>query len=185
MKRKLKQFSSLHLLCPRVAAYHRQSWSVHVKFCVQAKSGTWDLSLTNLTMKQHVIKICQTAYYELKCISSIHRYLTEDAAKQLVTSCVLSRLDYCNSLLMGTPNSVIQPMQKVQNTAARLILKAPRHRNCTPLLQQLHWLPISERIIYKTACMCYNAITGSAPSYPSGPVCMGKGFATLWVNATH
>ena len=68
---------------------------------------------------------------------------------------------------MGTPNSVIQPMQKVQNTAARLILRAPRHQNCTPLLQQLHWFPISERIKYKTACMCYNAITGSAPSYLS------------------
>ena len=118
-------------------------------------------------MKQHVIKICQTAYHELKCISSIRRYLTEDAAKQMVTSCVLSRLDYCNSLLMGTPNPVIQPMQKVQNTAARLILRAPRHQNCTPLLQQLHWLPISEQIKYKTACMCYNAVTGSTPSYLS------------------
>ena len=122
---------------------------------------------SNLTMKQHVIKTCQTAYYELKRISSIHRYLTKDAAKQLVTSCVLSRLDYYNSLLMGTPNCVIQPMQKVQNTAACLILRAPCHQNCTPLLQQLRWLPISERIKYKTACMCYNAITGSAPSYLS------------------
>ena len=118
-------------------------------------------------MKQHVIKICQTAYYELKRISSIRRYPTEDAAKQLVTSCVLSRLDYCNSLLMGTPNSVIQPMHKVQNTAAGLILRAPHHQNCTPLLQQLHWLPISEQIKYKTACVCYNAITGSSPSYLS------------------
>ena len=103
---------------------------------------------SNLTMKQRVIRICQTAYYELKRISSVRRYLTEDAAKQLVISCVLSRLDYCNSFLMGTPNSVIQPMQKVQNTAARLILGAPRHQNCTPLLQQLHWLPISD-ISYK------------------------------------
>ena len=102
-------------------------------------------------MKQHVIKTCQTAYYELKRISSIRRYLTEEAAKQLITSSVLSRLDYCNSLLMGTPNFVIQPMQKVQNTAARLILRAPRHQNCTPLLQQLHWLPVSERIKYKIA----------------------------------
>ena len=58
---------------------------------------------SNLTMKQHVIKICQTAYYELKHISFICRHLTADAAKQLVT-CVLSRLDYCNSLLMDTPN---------------------------------------------------------------------------------
>ena len=68
---------------------------------------------------------------------------------------------------MGTPNSVIQPMQKVQNTAACLILRAPRHQNCTPVLQQLHWLPVSERIRYKTACMYYNAITGSTPSYLS------------------
>ena len=68
---------------------------------------------------------------------------------------------------MGTPNSVIHPMQKVQNTAARLILRAPRHQNCTPLLQQFHWLPISERIKYKTDCMCYKSITGSAPSYLS------------------
>ena len=113
---------------------------------------------SNLTMEQHVIKTCQTAYYELKRISSIRSDLTEDAAKQLVTSCVLSRLDYCNSLLVGTPNSVIQPMQKVQNTAARVILRAPRHQNCTPILQQHHWLPISERIKYKTACMCYKAI---------------------------
>ena len=68
---------------------------------------------------------------------------------------------------MDTPGSVIQPMQKVQNTVARLILRAPCHQNCTPLLQQLHWLPISERIKHKTACMCYNVITGSVPSYLS------------------
>ena len=54
-----------------------------------------------------------------------------------------------------------------RQSAARLILRAPRHQNCTPLLHQLHWLPISERIKYKTAGMCYNAITGSAPSYLS------------------
>ena len=47
----------------------------------------------NLTVKQRVIKICQTAYYELKRVSSISRYLTDDATKQLVTSCVLSRWD--------------------------------------------------------------------------------------------
>ena len=100
-------------------------------------------------MKQHVIKIGQTTYYELKHISSIRMYLTEDAAKQLVTSCVLFRLDCCNSILMRTHSSVIQPMQKVQNTGARLILRAPLHQKCTPLLQQLYWLPVSERIKYK------------------------------------
>ena len=65
---------------------------------------------------------------------------------------------------MDTPNSFIQ---KVQNAVVHLILRAPCHQHCTPLLQQLHWLPMSERIKYKTACMCYNSITGSAPSYLS------------------
>ena len=66
---------------------------------------------SKLSMKKHVIKICQTVYFEHKRMSSIRRFLTEDAAKTLVTSYILSRLDSCNCLLMGTPNSVIQPLQ--------------------------------------------------------------------------
>ena len=57
-----------------------------------------------------------------------------------VTSYILSRLDYCNCLLMGTPNSVIKPLQKIQNFAARLVLLAPRHHHSTPLLEKSHWL---------------------------------------------
>ena len=68
---------------------------------------------SKLSTKKHIIKICQTAYFELKRISSIRRFLTEDATKTLVTFYILSRLDYCNCLLMGTPNSVIQPLQKI------------------------------------------------------------------------
>ena len=98
------------------------------------------------SMKKHVITICHTAYFQLKRINSIRKFLTEDATKTLVTSYIFSRLDYCNCLLMGTPNSVIQPLQKIQNSAARLVLLAPRHHHSTPLLEKLHWLPISERI---------------------------------------
>ena len=122
---------------------------------------------TKLSMKKHVIKICQTAYFELKRISSIRRFLTEDAAKNLVTSYILSRLHFCNCLLMGTPNSVIQPLQKIQNFAARLVLLAPRHHHSTPLLEKLHWLSISERIKYKAVFMCFCDINGSGPAYLS------------------
>ena len=116
-------------------------------------------------MKKHVIKICQTAHFELKRISSIGRFLTEDATKTLFTSYILSRLDYCKCLLMGASNSVIQPSQKVQNFAARLILMAPRLHHSTPLLKLLHWLPISEHIKYKVACTCFHAINGSGPIF--------------------
>ena len=79
---------------------------------------------SKLSIKKHIIKICQTAYFELKHISSIRRFFTEDVTKTVVTSYILSRLDYWNCLLMGTPNSVIQPLQKIQNFDARLVLLA-------------------------------------------------------------
>ena len=68
---------------------------------------------------------------------------------------------------MDTPNSVIQPLQKIQNFAARLLLLAPRHHHSTSLLEKLHMLHISERIEYKVVCMCFNAINGSGPAYLS------------------
>ena len=70
---------------------------------------------------------------------------------------------------MGTPNSVIQPLQKIQNFAARVVLLASRHQHSTPPPpeKKLHWLPISERIKYKVACMCFSAINGSGPAYLS------------------
>ena len=81
-----------------------------------------------------------------------------------IFSWVSSGLDYCSSLLVGTPSSVIQPMQKVQNSTACLILRALHHQHCTSLLQQLHWLPISKQIKHKIAWMCKNSITGSTSS---------------------
>ena len=78
---------------------------------------------------------------------------------------ILSQLGYCNCLLMGTPNPVIQPLHKIQNFAPRLVLLAPRHHHSSPLLEKLHWLPIPERIKYKVACVCFSAINGSGPAY--------------------
>ena len=93
---------------------------------------------SKLSMKKHIIKICQTAYFELKRISSIHRFLTEDATKTLVTSYILSWLDYYNCLLMGTTNSVIQPLQKFRTLLQDLFSWQPvittQHlswKNCT------------------------------------------------------
>ena len=120
---------------------------------------------SKLSMKKHVIKICQTAYFELTRINSVCRFLTEDATKTLVTSYILSRLDYCNCLLMGTPNSVIQSLQKILNFAARLVLLVPCRHHSTPLLEKLRWLPISECIKYKVACICFSTISGSGPAY--------------------
>ena len=124
---------------------------------------------SKLSMKKHVIKICQTAHFKLKRMSSVCRFLTEDATKTLVIFYIPSQLDYSNCFLMGTPSSVIRPLQKIQNFAARLVLLAPHHQLSTPLPEKLHWLPISEHIKFKVTCMFFRAINFSDPVYLSEP----------------
>ena len=99
------------------------------------------------------------------CSSTSFPWQQRERKQTFVTSYILSWLDYCNCLLMGTPNSAIQPLQKVQNFAARLILMAPCYHHSTTILQKLHWLPISQNIKYKVASMRFHAINGSSPTY--------------------
>ena len=108
-----------------------------------------------------------TCYLELRGISSVRHLLSEEATKTLVSAFVLSRLDYCNSLLAGCPQNLFCKLQKVQNNAARLVLKCPKSSHASPLLQSLHWLPVEKRIGYKLALLCYKSLNGLSPSYLS------------------
>ena len=98
-------------------------------------------------------------------ISYFRRYLTVTATKTLVCALVLSRLDYCNSLLAGSPKHIIDKLQKVQNAAARLVFRAKKRDHITPLLHSLHWLPVQARIDYKLSVLCHNFFSDSCPSY--------------------
>ena len=75
---------------------------------------------------------------ELRRITLILKYLTVDAAKTIVCSLVLSRLDYCNSIMSGSPKCLIQKLQRVQNTAAQITLRMSKTEHTTPLLKMLH-----------------------------------------------
>ena len=70
-----------------------------------------------------------------------------------------------NSLLAGYPQTTIKLLQQVVNSAAKLILNSRRAKHAKPLRKQLHWLPLEQRIKYKTSCLCYQIITGTAPQY--------------------
>ena len=90
-----------------------------------------------------------------------------EATKSFSSSLVLSKLDYCNALLSGSSQVLLDKIQRVVNCSARLIYKAPKSAHITSLLLDLHWLPISSRIQYKIVLTCFHIVSGTAPPYIS------------------
>ena len=119
----------------------------------------------HLTMNAHVSKIARTCYFELRRLASIRRFLKSTATATLVSAFVLSRIDYCNSLLFGSTHDVTYQLQRIQNYAARVILCLPMSSSITIHLKSLHWLPVKVRSTYKIACLCYHCQSSTAPSY--------------------
>ena len=93
-------------------------------------------------------------------IRKIRKYLTKDLTVTLVHALVISRLDYCNSILYGLPAYQIVKLQRVQNTAARLVYIIPRFVHISPYLKELHWLPVKFRIKFKITILTFQAIHG-------------------------
>ena len=94
-------------------------------------------------LKEQVNKHCKLAYLEIRRIGSIRKYLSVEATRTLVSSLVLSRLDYCDALLAGSSQVLLDKIQRVINCSARLIFEALKSAHITPLLFDLHWLQIS------------------------------------------
>ena len=102
--------------------------------------GTW--LDTNLTMSAHINETCQAAIYHLYNIKRISRYLSYDDRKSIVQAVIMSRIDYCNSLLVGVPSTQLSKLQRLQNAAARLVSNVAKYDHITPTLVNLHWLPV-------------------------------------------
>ena len=120
---------------------------------------------SSLSMHDHISQVCKAAFFQIRKISSIRPFITESAASQLVSSLILSRIDYCNSLLAGLPDTELSRLQGVLNNAARVIFRKSKRDHVTPLLKELHWLPITARIDYKLATLAFKHFHNTLPTY--------------------
>ena len=120
-----------------------------------------------LSMHDQISSTCRACFFELRRIASIRPFLSKEAVLKLVVATVLSRLDYCNSVLIGLPEDQILRLQRVQNSAARLVLGKKKKDHVTPLLQTLHWLPVKARCQYKIAVLAYRHFDGTLAPYLS------------------
>ena len=119
----------------------------------------------NLNMSSHVNQICQKGHHQLKRIRQIRKYLDKPATEKLIHAFVTSNIDYCNALLYGAPKNVIGKLQKLQNSAAKVVSGARKYDHVTPILKELHWLPVPYRISFKIALLTYKCLNNMAPPY--------------------
>ena len=115
--------------------------------------------------KRHIISTCQSIFMHIQRIGRIRKYLSKKTCLKLVYSVLSAKLDYCNALLNGLPNTQLRLLQRAQNAAARLITRSKKFDHISPILKQLHWLPVNYRIQFKILLLTYKAINGLAPPY--------------------
>jgi len=122
---------------------------------------------SDMLMATHITQLVNSCFAALRQIRSIRRSLPRSALSTLATSFIMTRVDYCNVVLAGLPQCELQRLQTVVNAAARLTAGAQKYDHVTPLLKDLHWLRVPERITFKLCALAFRCLNNSAPQYLS------------------
>ena len=122
---------------------------------------------SKMSFDKQVSETCKACYFHIRALRHIRTSLTIEASKTIAAAIVGSRLDFCNSLLAGTSVSNLTRLQRVQNTLARVVAQKPRFCHITPVLSDLHWLPVRHRISFKIATVTFRVLQSQQPSYLS------------------
>ena len=134
--------------------------------CIRFKSVVKNLGIfldSEMSYDDQVKSVVSKSFFSIKTISRVKSFLTSKEKCTLLTALVLSKLDFCNSLYYGINSSLLDKLQIVQNSAARLVFNKRKFDHSTGLLFQLHWLPVRDRIVYKVNLLAHKALYHPAP----------------------
>ena len=112
-----------------------------------------------------MLSVCKSSFIHIRNLSRIRKFVDSSSLECLVHAFITTKLDYCNSLLCGAPSTLINKLQRIQNIVARIITGHGRCEHITPVLKALHWLPVQQRIKFKTLVLVYKAVNNLAPVY--------------------
>jgi len=116
-------------------------------------------------MNTHITRTVSCCFAVLRQIRSISRSVSQPVVQSLIVSLVMSQLDYGSATLAGLPACQLDILQSVLNSAARLIYRSSKFDHVMPLLHDLHWLRISERITFRLVVLAYRCQNGLAPQF--------------------
>jgi len=120
----------------------------------------------DLSFNNHISFLSSSCFFYIRLLRQIRSSLDSHSTMLLANALVASKLDNCNSLFYGLPLSSINRIQRIQNCLARVVVPSTkRSHHITPILKQLHWLPIKQRITYKIATLTFKARHHKQPSY--------------------
>ena len=120
-----------------------------------------------LSFGKQVNALCKTSFWHLRNIWRIRTCLDKQSLEIVVHAFITNKLDFCNSILIGLPKYLIKRLQSVQNCAARLVCGLKKHEHISPILSNLHWLPVEKRITYKVLLIVFKCLNGLSPQYLS------------------
>ena len=132
---------------------------------VSGQVRTLGVTIGTMSFDRLIDNICKASFCHIRALRRIRKLITSADMKTVATAVVSSRLDYCNSLLYDISAGNIKKLQRVQNTLARLVTGSSMRCHITPILADLHWLPVSERIEYKVALLTFKTLTTHRPTY--------------------
>jgi len=143
------------------------------KRCARPTAGESDSA--DVSMRTHVFRTVSSCFSTLRKLRSIRRSTSQVALLSLVISLVLSHLDYGNATLDSLPGNQLDRLQSVINAAARLVCCARKYEHITPLLRNLHWLRVPERIEFKLSVLVFRCLHGTVPG-ERAMWCGGRGY---------
>lgn len=120
---------------------------------------------SSFKLDKQVSAVVRSNFYQLRLISKARQYVPHKDLEKLIYAFVTSRLDYCNSLYFGLHSALLHRLQTVQNAAARILTRTGKFACITPVLVDLHWLPIKYRIQFKILLLTFKITNNTAPSY--------------------
>jgi hypothetical protein len=119
----------------------------------------------SLSMNEFVNNTCRVCFMQLRMLRQIRKRLNKQSTKLLCHSLVLSRIDYCLTLLASSPQTLLYKLQRVINLGARIVTGSKRSDNITPLLADLKWLSARKRLSMKLILMVFKCVRDLAPKY--------------------
>ena len=137
--------------------------------CIRFLSHARNLGVifgNELSFENQINSVVKSCFHVIRKLSKIKEFLSYDQLCTAICSCVLSRLDYCNSLYYGISLNLIMKLQSLQNSAVRLLRKKKGETNLSTnyFLRKRHWLAIKERIIFKSCLLVHKCLNGNAPN---------------------